>query len=64
MSSTTTKSGAGAKHRLMQELAQLQQEKWVNVDLAHDNILRWRMGLIVVNSDSAFNGGYFKVSTT
>lgn len=55
-------AGAGAKHRLMHELTQLQKEKWVNIDLVNDNILRWRVGLIVVNSDSAFNGGYYKVS--
>lgn len=30
--------------------------------LVNDNILHWKLGLIVVNSDSAFNGGYFKVS--
>lgn len=30
--------------------------------LVHDNIYRWRLGLMVINSESAFNGGYFKVS--
>ncbi|KAH8663948.1 ubiquitin-conjugating enzyme/RWD-like protein [Xylariales sp. PMI_506] len=51
---------AGARARLMQELAQLSKEKWVNIDLVCDNIFRWRLGLIVINPDSAFNGGYFK----
>ncbi|KAI0124200.1 ubiquitin-conjugating enzyme/RWD-like protein [Xylariales sp. AK1849] len=48
----------------MQELGQLQKEKWLNIDLVNDNIFHWRMGLIVVNSDSAFNGGYFKADMT
>ncbi|KAI0205064.1 ubiquitin-conjugating enzyme/RWD-like protein [Astrocystis sublimbata] len=54
----------GAKHRLMSELQGLSKEKWVNIDLVNDNILRWRLGLIVINSDSAFNGGYFKAEMT
>src|SRR5690348_3919619 len=29
-----------------------------------DSILKWRFGLMVVNSDSAFNGGYFKAEMT
>jgi ubiquitin-conjugating enzyme E2 R len=28
-----------------------------------DNLMRWNLGLMVVNPDSVFNGGYFKVST-
>lgn len=62
MSSTTR--GAGAKHRLMTEFGSLQKEKWVNADLVHDNVFRWRMGLIVVNPESAFDGGYFKAEMT
>ncbi|KAK8066314.1 hypothetical protein PG997_013061 [Apiospora hydei] len=50
----------GAKTRLMQELGELQKEPWVNIDLANDNLLHWKLGLMVINSDSAFNGGYFK----
>lgn len=53
---------AGAKKRLMGELAELQKEKWVNIDLIRDNILRWDIGLIVINEESAFNGAYLKVS--
>lgn len=52
----------GASARLMQELLQLQKEKWVNVDLVRDNIFRWDIGLIVLNQDSAFKNGYLKVS--
>ena len=29
-----------------------------------DNILKWRFGLMVINSDSPFNGGYFKAEMT
>ncbi|KAI1811051.1 ubiquitin-conjugating enzyme/RWD-like protein [Poronia punctata] len=54
----------GAKHRLMMELQELSKEKWVNIDLVNGNIFRWRLGLIVVNPDSAFNGGYFKADMT
>lgn len=25
-------------------------------------MFKWRLALMVINSDSAFNGGYFKVS--
>ncbi|KAJ8122761.1 hypothetical protein ONZ43_g1125 [Nemania bipapillata] len=55
-------SSRGAKHRLLIEMQDLSKEKWVNIDLVNANIFRWRLGLIVVNPDSAFNGGYFKVS--
>ncbi|OTA61246.1 hypothetical protein K449DRAFT_73367 [Hypoxylon sp. EC38] len=62
--STLIKHGGGAKHRLMSELQELSKEKWVNIDLVNANILRWRLGLIVVNPESAFNGGYFKAEMT
>ncbi len=26
-----------------------------------DNLFRWRLALMVINPDSVFNGGYFKV---
>ncbi|KAI1327968.1 ubiquitin-conjugating enzyme/RWD-like protein [Xylariaceae sp. FL0255] len=55
---------AGAKQRLMSEINSLSKEKWVNIDLVNDNILRWRIGLINVNPESAFNGGYFKAEMT
>ncbi|XXH00061.1 hypothetical protein Hte_006403 [Hypoxylon texense] len=60
----TSKYGGGAKHRLMSEMQELSKEKWVNIDLVNNNILRWRLGLIVVNPDSAFDGGYFKAEMT
>ncbi|KAH9904879.1 ubiquitin-conjugating enzyme/RWD-like protein [Xylariomycetidae sp. FL2044] len=54
----------GAKNRLMSEMQELAKENWVNIDLVGDNILKWRLGLVVVNPDSAFNGGYFKAEMT
>ncbi|KAI0897862.1 ubiquitin-conjugating enzyme/RWD-like protein [Annulohypoxylon nitens] len=61
---SASRHSGGAKHRLMSEMQELSKEKWVNIDLVNDNILRWRLGLIVVNPDSAFNGGYFKAEMT
>ncbi|KAI4861829.1 ubiquitin-conjugating enzyme/RWD-like protein [Hypoxylon rubiginosum] len=61
---SSSKLGGGAKHRLMSEMQELSKEKWVNIDLVNANILRWRVGLIVLNPDSAFNGGYFKAEMT
>ncbi|KAI2623177.1 ubiquitin-conjugating enzyme/RWD-like protein [Hypoxylon sp. NC1633] len=61
---SSSRLGGGAKHRLMSEMQELSKERWVNIDLVHDNILRWRLGLIVVNPESAFNGGYFKAEMT
>ncbi|KAI1438280.1 ubiquitin-conjugating enzyme/RWD-like protein [Xylaria sp. CBS 124048] len=55
---------AGAKHRLMSEMQDLSKEKWVDIDLINGNILRWRLYLMVVNSESAFDGGYFKAEMT
>ncbi|KAF3000569.1 hypothetical protein G7054_g2767 [Neopestalotiopsis clavispora] len=54
----------GAAARLMQELGQLQKEKWLHVDLIRDNIFRWEIGLIVLNQDSAFANGYLKTEMT
>ncbi|KAI5862926.1 ubiquitin-conjugating enzyme/RWD-like protein [Durotheca rogersii] len=61
---SSSKHGGGAKHRLMTEMQQLEKENWVNIDLANGNIFRWRLGLMVINSTSAFNGGYFKAEMT
>ncbi|KAK7750212.1 hypothetical protein SLS62_007842 [Diatrype stigma] len=60
----SSRAAGGAKHRLMMEMKELEKEAWVNIDLPNGNILRWRLGLIVVNPDSAFNGGYFKAEMT
>lgn len=57
-------ANGGAKHRLMSEMQTLAKEKWVNIDLVNGNILKWRLGLVVVNSESVFNGGYFKAEMT
>jgi len=46
----------------MSELQSLQKEKWVDIDA--ENIFRWRLALMVINPDSAFNGGYFKAEMT
>ncbi|CAJ2507635.1 Uu.00g088210.m01.CDS01 [Anthostomella pinea] len=60
----SSRFAAGAKQRLMQEMQQLEKEKWVNIDLHNGNIFRWRIGLIVVNPGSAYNGGYFRAEMT
>ncbi|KAK3378542.1 ubiquitin-conjugating enzyme/RWD-like protein [Podospora didyma] len=51
----------GAKQRLMSEMKALRKEKWINFeDDDSANLLKWRFALMVINSDSAFNGGYFR----
>ncbi|KAL2025031.1 hypothetical protein VTK56DRAFT_33 [Thermocarpiscus australiensis] len=51
----------GAKTRLMSEMKALRKEKWINFEDDEDNnILKWRFALMVINSESAFNGGYFR----
>lgn len=55
-----SRPGAGARQRLMTELASLQKEKWVNFEDDTSNLFRWRFALMVINPDSAFNGGYFR----
>lgn len=55
---------AAAKNRLMSELKALEKEKWVNVEVSEGGLFRWDVGLMVVNPDSAFNGGYFKAEMT
>jgi len=55
-------SASGAKQRLMSELQSLQKEKWVNIEA--DNLFRWKLALMVINSDSVFNKGYFKAEMT
>ncbi|KAK0626639.1 ubiquitin-conjugating enzyme/RWD-like protein [Immersiella caudata] len=51
----------GAKTRLMSEMKNLRKEKWIHFeDEESTNLLKWRFALMVINSDSAFNGGYFK----
>jgi len=44
----------------MQELQALQKEKWVNIETDEDNLLRWRVGLWVVNPDSIWHGAFLR----
>ncbi|KAL9055955.1 MAG: hypothetical protein Q9162_003251 [Coniocarpon cinnabarinum] len=56
--------GTEAKRRLMQEFKQLSKESWTNIELKNDNIMEWMVGLIVLNPDSQYYGGYFKAKMT
>ncbi|KOS21335.1 Ubiquitin-conjugating enzyme E2-34 kDa [Escovopsis weberi] len=49
-----------AQKRLMQELQSLQKEKWVDITTDDANILKWKLGLWVVNPDSIWHGAYLK----
>ncbi|ROT39216.1 ubiquitin-conjugating enzyme [Sodiomyces alkalinus F11] len=53
-----------AQKRLMSELQALQKEKWVHVVVDERNLLHWKIGLMVVNPDSVFNGAYLKATMT
>lgn len=53
-----------AQKRLMQELIPLHKEKWVHIETDEANILRWRLGLWVVNPDSIWHGAYLRVGWT
>lgn len=55
---------SSAKQRLMGELKALEKEKWVSIDLQEGSIFKWNIGLMVINPESAFNGGYFKAEMT
>ncbi|PQE16714.1 Ubiquitin-conjugating enzyme E2 protein [Rutstroemia sp. NJR-2017a BBW] len=57
-------SAAAAKNRLMSEYKGLVKEKWVNVELNEGALFKWTIGLMVINSESAFNGAYFKAEMT
>ncbi|KAK3995108.1 ubiquitin-conjugating enzyme/RWD-like protein [Cladorrhinum sp. PSN332] len=62
-----TNGTSGAKNRLMGEIKALRKEKWIHFSDHEDdniNILRWQFALMVINSDSVFNGGYFKAEMT
>ncbi|PHH63405.1 hypothetical protein CDD81_6006 [Ophiocordyceps australis] len=49
-----------AQKRLMQELLPLQKEKWVKIDVDENNMMRWKLGLWVVNPDSVWHGAYLR----
>ncbi|RDL35354.1 Uncharacterized protein BP5553_07285 [Venustampulla echinocandica] len=55
---------AAAKQRLMSEYKALEKEKWINIELSDGSLFRWTIGLMVINPESAFNGGYFKAEMT
>lgn len=46
----------------MNEYKTLAKEPWVNIELENEDIFRWTVGLIVLNPDSLYYGGYFKAS--
>ncbi|KAL7922420.1 ubiquitin-conjugating enzyme/RWD-like protein [Trichoderma austrokoningii] len=49
-----------AQKRLMQELRALQKEKWVDITTDETNLLRWKIGLWVVNPDSVWHGAFLQ----
>ncbi|KAH6611319.1 ubiquitin-conjugating enzyme rwd [Trichoderma cornu-damae] len=49
-----------AQKRLMQELRSLQKEKWVDIIVDDANLLKWKIGLWVVNPDSVWHGAFLK----
>ncbi|GJN75518.1 ubiquitin-conjugating enzyme, E2 [Purpureocillium lilacinum] len=49
-----------AQKRLMQELIPLHKEKWVHIETDEVNLLRWKLGLWVVNPDSVWHGAYLR----
>ncbi|KYK61611.1 putative ubiquitin-conjugating enzyme CDC34 [Drechmeria coniospora] len=49
-----------AQKRLLQEWLALDKEKWVHIETDESNILRWKLGLWVVNPDSVWHGAYFQ----
>jgi len=57
-------SSQGAKTRLMSEYKALEKEKWVNLELKDGSLFDWSIGLMVINPESYFDGGYFKAEMT
>ncbi|KAF6845150.1 ubiquitin-conjugating enzyme [Colletotrichum musicola] len=53
-----------AQKRLMSELQTLHKEKWLHIDVDERNVMLWKIGLMVVNPDSAFHGAYLKAEMT
>ncbi|KAL2830907.1 ubiquitin-conjugating enzyme/RWD-like protein [Aspergillus cavernicola] len=51
-----------AERILMNEFKALAQEPWVNIELQNEDIFNWTIGLIVLNPDSLYYGGYFKAA--
>lgn len=48
----------------MSEFKTLSKEDWVHIDLNEGQLFKWNIALMVINTDSAFNGGYFKAEMT
>lgn len=53
-----------AERILMNEYKSLVKEDWVHIDLNNDNVFNWTIGLIVLNPDSLYYGGYFRAIMT
>ncbi|KAL2803411.1 ubiquitin-conjugating enzyme/RWD-like protein [Aspergillus granulosus] len=51
-----------AERILMNEFKALAKEQWVNIELKDEDIFNWSIGLIVLNPDSLYYGGYFKAA--
>ncbi|KAG5923978.1 hypothetical protein E4U42_004777 [Claviceps africana] len=49
-----------AQKRLMRELQALEREIWVHVEADDRSIMRWKVGLWVVNPDSVWYGAYLR----
>lgn len=48
----------------MSEYKDLSKENWVNIEFNDGALFKWNIALMVVNSDSAFDGAYFKAEMT
>ncbi|EPE34654.1 UBC-like protein [Glarea lozoyensis ATCC 20868] len=53
-----------SKQRLMAEYKTLDKEKWLNIELSDGGIFKWVIGIMVINPESAFDGGYFQTEMT
>ncbi|BDD59617.1 hypothetical protein MPDQ_001799 [Monascus purpureus] len=53
-----------AERILMNEYKSLVKEDWVHIDLNNDDVFNWTIGLIVLNPDSLYYGGYFRAIMT
>jgi len=49
-----------AEKILLNEFKALSKEKWANIELKNDNLFCWTVGLMVLNTTSAYHGGYYK----
>jgi len=48
----------------MSEYKALDKEKWLNIELKDSALFTWSIALMVVNTDSYYDGGYFKAEMT